>query len=591
MGLVGFFTESCADSSVKCDEKNKGKIMKNTDHYSFSHYLTPKLFFRLFLSFVFYIGSVQVSLAQTLPGGAVKEGVYGKVPYDAGTGSAAGGLADGPIKTEAKFREAIAYFDDKIRADLFTDIDKIEKEHNEAKAAWDNWSKCMAEKAVISSESSETAAQAEADCKKANPKKPAVDPGPVENYYTNLKNRATQCLSPGKPAEEFNPERFQPSILKCHADYKQVMVKANQTLTEIKSDNLENKGNGYFSAVNTSRKAKGTFNDMNREVSSHMSLCAKNMKSGALCGRQCSMDGISAGENEFKIRAYKIAYENMVGGGPNGSSALAVCQAEYKNILNAYDSAMSSAAQLAGESTKTWKTFRNVAIGTAVVGAGIATAVILVNKSKDKKKEKKAAEERANAIVSIDGQKVDCKTSSTYTKSECKEALQNYCSVEANEAKGGCQAFLSNACAGNEANSSFCTYNSSKNYCKVGGAAVKDSPSCLFVSTRPASCNSSPDSLNCLSGFSAATLNQKCGTYKTDPICQRHEAGSLLAQPDSTLVSRGTGTNAASKTTRSMSSIVGAEETNKVATTNMWRANSAALQKLCLDGQMVGCKK
>lgn len=301
-----------------------------------------------------------------------------------------------------------------------------------------------------------------------------------------------------------------------------------------------------------------------------IAACAAKVKE---CATTCNADTIVPTDEESK-KAKLLA-----------TTVQKYCILETSSIMSKAKAEMATALGQASSYNSTSEALKK---GLLIGGAAVAGGVIL-NNIKHDKRDRKKAEERAkeyqNGIVyNSAGERINCLSQDTYASSDCRESLLNYCSKKENVAKAGCGAFNNLYCSEAGASEQYCMGALARNYCRnSAGGALAESPACRWISTRPSSCNGVTESLDCLSSMTPAELDAVCVNFTNDPLCQAYKAGKVVVKPS---MASGSAFAVNSTGSTSLSSIVGTSG----ASTNMWGATSAVLQKACTDKKLENCK-
>lgn len=239
-------------------------------------------------------------------------------------------------------------------------------------------------------------------------------------------------------------------------------------------------------------------------------------------------------------------------------------------------------------------------IGGAAAVAGGAAMWYKDKRDDDKreKREKKAREEYENGIITdVEGKKIECFTQENYQRLECRDTLTRLCQTSDKESKSGCMAFNRFYCEGGEgASSNYCLSREAATFCKQQGANVSQSPACTWLNSRPSSCKSDPESLECLYAGTSDALNLTCANFPNDPLCKANAAGRVVTRGGS-----GSSENTASNTSNTsgtMNDILNGSTTNSSLSenedllppsANLWASSSTPVQQTCQSGALTGC--
>jgi len=263
---------------------------------------------------------------------------------------------------------------------------------------------------------------------------------------------------------------------------------------------------------------------------------------------------------------------------------LAIIEAEIKKTTTG----ILSATGLRDSATDTMNAF---ATGAAIGSAALVGGVMYKNKkdddeAKDKKK-KREKEFESGVARNEDGTTTNCISQNTYTNPECKPVLLNYCAKDENASKGGCIAFANSYCSAEDAAQAYCVSKQAAEYCKQQGPYIGQSPACQWIAARPADCKRNPENINCLANVTPSALQTACADFPNDPLCAANAAGKVVTQSfGATAV---TGFANASGGSGALNDLVGQSDQSSITSQSVWRTNSAAYEKLCAQGQMVGC--
>src|SRR5690606_1570555 len=131
----------------------------------------------------------------------------------------------------------------------------------------------------------------------------------------------------------------------------------------------------------------------------------------------------------------------------------------------------------------------------------------------------------------------------------------------------------------------------------IGGIKLSDSPACQWTAQLPDECRTGADSLVCYPKFDEALLNEQCPTFPNDPVCQRHNSGTLVLQPND-LPGLRIPTPVESDSSASLASLIGDAAARAPTNTDQTTAlpadssltdwTTSAYGGLCRSGQVCG---